>query len=160
MNEREISGLLDMLGSGHCFGDLKILQGAIERKGALARNYFERDENFCEFFSSACKSKKEIHQIREQIIEAIVKIIDSQGNLPYREKMPADHYARYLHALAILKADKALVPKRKSDYVRDAFVELWLHDDGSEEAWKTISAVSWFIAEAVKAVKSEEPIRE
>lgn len=160
LEEKHLSKITRMVGSGHYFADLAILQAAIDKKGAVGQDYFHRDENFCaETWGDQWRSKSELREIRQALITEFVNQITSQNLLPYRQKMDADHYARYFHALAILKADKSLIHHTKNDYMRNAFLELWQLDDGSVENWKKIDAAAWFISEAIKGIKNL-PVRE
>ena len=150
-----IDGIVRMIGSGHYFEDLEVLQKAIEKRGALSKDYFDKDENYCgETWGAQWRSKEELRLIRSILIEKIVEIINSQSKLPYKEKMELDHYARYLHALTILKTDKNTFYYTK-DYFRDAMLELWKLDDGSKENWKAISNAAWFLSEACKVLKGK-----
>ena len=45
---KQMKSTIEMIKSGRCFGELEILQKAIEKKGKLPKDYFEREENFCE----------------------------------------------------------------------------------------------------------------
>lgn len=155
-----IDKITRMVGSGHYFHDLAVLQAAIDKKGAVSQDYFCKDENFCpETWGDQWRSKEELRKIREVLVNQFVEKIKSQNFLKYKDKMEADHYARYFHALAILKVDKSVVHHTKNDYLRNAFIELWHLDDGSEESWKRIDSAAWFISEAVKGLK-HLPIRE
>lgn len=148
--------IIQMIGSGHYFEDLRVLQAAIDKKGKLPLDYFERDENFCsETWGANWRSKSELRKIRQELVDEILAIIKAQNRLPYADKMPADHYARYLHALAILKIDKDVLHHTKNDFILNAFWDLWKLDDGSEEIWKTIDSASWFISETIKGLKGE-----
>ena len=155
LEEKHLSRITRMVGSGHYFRDLAILQEAIDKKGAIGQYYFHADEHFCaETWGDQWRSKQELRKIRQALIAEFAKQITSQNMLPYRQKMDADHYARYFHALAILKADKKLIHHTKNDYMRNAFIELWNLDNGSEENWKRISSAAWFISESIKGIKN------
>lgn len=150
---KDMDRIIRMLGSGHYFEDLKILQMAIDKKGAISKDFFEENGGCYETWGYQWRSKSELRAIREELIAAIVDVINAENRKPYEKKMDADHYARYLHALAILKVNKDLFNMTKHDYMRNAFLELWKFDDGSEEIWKIIDSAAWYIAEAVKGVK-------
>ncbi len=152
-SEKNMDRIIRMLGSGHYFKDLEILQMAIDKSGAVPQNFFFENGGCYETWGPEWRSKSELREIREALISAIAKKINDQNRVPYKDKMDADHYARYLHALAILKVDKNYFNKTKHDYMRNAFLELWKLDDGSEENWKIIDSAAWHIAEAVKGIK-------
>lgn len=146
-----------MISGGHCFRDLRVLQTAIEKKGRLPNDYFYREENFCnETWRAKWRSKKELKEIREEIINEIIQVINSQNNVPYTDKMEADHYARYLHALAILKVDKSILRDTADDHFRNAFLALWQIDDGSEEVWETIRRVAYYMSEATQKLRGKK----
>ena len=62
-------------------------------------------------------------------------------------------YARCFHALAILKVPKDDVEVDGKDHLLSAFFQLWLRDDGSKGAWRSIEAISWSISEEIKLFK-------
>lgn len=166
MNEKTILAtetvdrIIRMLGSGYYFDDLKVLQAAIDKRGALPQDYFCREENCCcETWGFKWRSKDELRIIRETLITRLVEQIKAQNYLPYKEKMATDHYARYFHALTILKADKTLINHSKNDLIRNAFIELWQMDDGTDEAWQHIDSAAWFLSEAINGLK-QLPVRE
>ena len=157
--KENINRIVRMVGSGHYFTDLEVLQKAIDKPGALPQNYFGRDENFCaETWGYHWRSKEDLRTIRETLIAEFIEKIKSQNDLPYQKKMDSDHYARYFHALSILKVDKSLIRHTNNDFIRNAFIELWQFDNGSKEAWTHISDAAWFISEAIKGFKGE-PMR-
>lgn len=153
LTPKDMDRIIRMLGSGHYFEDLKVLQMAIDKKGAVSQDFFYDNGGCYETWGPNWRSKDEVRAIREELIAAIAKVINDQNKKPYKEKMDADHYARYLHALAILKVNKDYFGKTKHDYMRNAFLELWKFDDGSDEIWKILNSAAWYIAEAVKGIK-------
>ena len=150
---KDMDRIIRMLGSGYYFDDLKVLQAAIDKNGAVSKDYFYESGGCYETWGPNWRSKSEVRAIREELILAIAAQINEQNKKPYKEKMDADHYARYLHALAILKVNKDYFNKTKHDYMRNAFLELWKFDDGSDEIWKILDNAAWHIAEAVKGIK-------
>ena len=156
---KDMDRIIRMLGSGHYFDDLKFLQAAIDKKGAVSRDYFYDCGGCYETWGPNWRPKNELRAIREEMIAAIAAEINEQNRKSYKEKMDADHYARYLHALTILKVNKDYFNMTKHDYMRNAFLELWKFDDGSDEIWKIIDSAAWHIAEAVKGIKGF-PVRE
>lgn len=153
ITQKDMDRIIRMLGSGHYFEDLKVLQMAIDKKGALPQNFFYDNGGCYETWGSSWRPKDELRAIREELISAIAEKINEQNQKPYKEKMDADHYARYLHALAILKVNKDYFNMTKHDYMRNAFLELWKFDDGSDEIWNILDSAAWYIAEAVKGIK-------
>lgn len=153
ITEKEMGRIIRMLGSGHYFEDLKALQMAIDKKGPISKDFFENNGGCFETWGTECRSKGMLRAIREELISAIADTINEENRKPYKDKMDADHYARYLHALAILKVNRNMFNKTKHDYMRNAFLELWKLDDGSDENWKIIHDAAWSIAEAVKGIK-------
>lgn len=153
ITQKDMERIIRMLGSGHYFEDLKVLQMAIDKKGAIPQNFFYDNGGCYETWGSGWRPKDELRAIREKLILAIAEKINEQNKKPYKEKMDADHYARYLHALAILKVNKDYFNMTKHDYMRNAFLELWKFDDGSDEIWKILDSAAWYIAEAVKGIK-------
>jgi len=148
-----ITEAIEMISHGYYFKDLQILQTAIDFKKAVPKHFFERVENYSRFIPGCgWRSKAELRAIRSNIIDEIINIIDSQISLPYKDRMLADNYARYLHALAILKVDKKLLDTNSDDYMRNAFLDLWQFDDGSDENWSILDSASWYISEAVKCM--------
>lgn len=153
LTQKEMDRIIRMLGSGYFFEDLKVLQMAIDKKGAVSQSFFFDNGGCYETWGPSWRSKHELRQIREELISAITGVINSQNRVPYQDKMDADHYARYFHALSILKVEKDYLGKTKHDYMRNAFISLWKFDDGSDENWNIIDDAAWYIAEAVKGIK-------
>ena len=153
INAKDMDRIIRMLGSGYYFKDLIALQAAVEKNGAIPRNFFEQYDGCYETWGYEWRPKSELRVIREEVISAIIATINSENKKPYKEKMDADHYARYFHALAILKVDKSSIHMTKHDYIRNAFLNLWALDDGSDENWKAINEAAWYISEAVKGIK-------
>lgn len=153
LSPKDMDRIIRMLGSGYYFEDLKVLQMAVEKKRAIPRNFFYENGGCYETWGYKWRSKEDVRQIRADLIDAISKKINEENKKAYRYKMDADHYARYLHALAILKVEKDHFNYTKHDYIRNAFLDLWKLDDGSEENWKIINSASWYIAEAIKGIK-------
>ncbi len=150
---KNMERIIRMLGSGHYFEDLKVLQMAIDKKGAIPQDFFYDNGGCYETWGYNWRPKDELRAIREELISAIAAKINEQNRKPYKEKMDADHYARYLHALTLLKVNKDYFGKTKHDYMRNAFLDLWKFDDGSEESWKIIENAAWHIAESIKGIK-------
>ena len=159
ISEKDLGRILRLIAGGHCFDDMKVLQMAIDKKGAVSQDFFYDNGGCYETWGSGWRPKSELRSIREVMISAITEKIEAENRKPHKEKMDADHYARYLHALAILNVPKDHFNKTKHDFMRNAFLELWKFDDGSEENWKIIKEAAWYIAEAVKCIKGG-PIRE
>ncbi len=159
ISQKDMERILRMLGSGHYFEDMKVLQMAIDKKGAVSQDFFYDNGGCYETWGSGWRSKSELRSIRDVMIDGITEKINGENRKPYEDKMDADHYARYLHALAILKVPKNHFNMTKHDYMRNAFLELWKLDDGSDEYWKIIDSAAWYIAEAVKGIKGQ-PVRE
>lgn len=166
--------LVEMISHGGRMEDLKILQDAIEFKGKLPKHYFWADERLCETLGEDWRSKKELKELRQNIIDEIIQVIYGKVKLPRQRKLQADHYARYLHALTILKFDKNLLVKThdtgtcecpidiedkelreqvQNEYLRNAFLDLWRFDDGSEEAKEAIISAGWYISEIMKSLE-------
>lgn len=135
------------------FHDLNVLQAAIDKKGTIPQNFFFENGGCYETWGYQWRPKDELKSIRKELISALTAKINEQNKKPYREKMDAICYVRYLHALAILKVSKNHFAVSKHDYMLNAFVELWKLDDGSDESWKAIERSSWFISEAIKGIK-------
>ena len=159
ISEKDMDRIIRMIGSGYYFDDLKVLQMAIDKKGAVSQDFFYDNGGCYETWGPGWRGKPEQRAIRETLIAAISEEINKQNRLSYKQKMDADHYARYLHALAILKVRKDHFNMTKHDYMRNAFLELWKFDDGSDEIWKILDSAAWHIAEAVKGIRGL-PVRE
>lgn len=156
--QKDMDRIIRMIGSGHYFNDLKVLQMAIDKKGPVSQDFF--GENCCyETWGYKWRGKPELRAIRQEVISAITEVIIGENYKPYKQKMDADHYARYFHALAILKVNKDSIGKTKNDFMRNAFLEFWRFDDGSDEIWKILDEAAWSIAEAIKGIKGL-PVRE
>lgn len=147
--------IIRMLGGGVgvYFDDLKVLQMGIDKKGTLPKDFFFNNGGCYETWGYEWRPKDELKLIRQEVIQAITEKLNEQTKKPYREKMEASHYARYLHALAILKVSKDHFSVAKHDHILNAFVELWKIDDGSDEMWVAIERSSRYISEAIKGIQ-------
>ena len=153
LGAKNMDRIIRLLGSGHYFDDLKALQLAVDKSGAIPKDFFEQHGGCYETWGYEWRPKEQLRVIREELVAAIIAVINAENRKPYEEKMEADHYARYFHALALLKVDKSVLHMTKHDYIRNAFLKLWELDDGSDENWKIIDGVAWYISEAVKGIK-------
>lgn len=159
ISTQNMDRIIRMLGSGYYFNDLKALQAAVEKNGTIPRNFFQQYDGCYETWGYEWRPKNELRAIRDEVVSAIIAIINAENQKPYEKKMEADHYARYFHALAILKVDKSIFHMTKHDYIRNAFLNLWALDDGSDKNWKVIDEAAWYISEAVKGIKGL-PVRD
>lgn len=152
ISPENMARIIRMLGGGVgvYFDDLKVLQEAIDKKGTIPKDFFFNNGGCYETWGYEWRPKDELKAIRQEVIQAITKKLTEQTTKPYKEKMEASHYARYLHALAILNVNKDHFPVAKHDHILNAFVELWKIDDGSDEMWKAIDCSSRYISEAIK----------
>ena len=140
----EIQRVVHLIGRGFYMEDLEILQKAIEKKGKLPKKYFETEENCCcETWGTQWRRKSELREIKASLVREITNVINSQ-------KMEADNYCRYFHALAILKADRDQFKPKEGNFVYNGCLALWKLDDGSQEKWEIIDDASWFFSEAMK----------
>ena len=88
-------------------------------------------------------TKKQLRQIRNELIDAIFQRMEIR-NLDIKQ------YVRYFHGLAILNVSKDTDKVPAIDNANTQYkiaYELWRLDDGSEENWKYIESVAWYIAE-------------
>lgn len=143
MTLSEIRNIVKHIGSGLYFEDLEILQTAIEKKGRLPNNYFSTKETYCcETWGEKWRRKSELRKIRQDLVCEITNVINTQ-------KMEADNYCRYFHALTILKADKEAFQPKEADFVYNGCLALW-QLDGTPKAWEAIDNAVWFFSEAMK----------
>lgn len=147
MNRSTMKNLLEEISHGRSFEDLVALQRAITDGNCNP-----------DIICSRCLMNEwmtvdNLRNVRAQVIVAILSLFEKQRTLSYGRKMPADHYARFFHALAILQVPKGDVDVDGNDHLFSAFYQLWLQDDGSKGAWLRIEAISWPISEAMKKFK-------
>lgn len=155
----QIEDVLDVLMvqivTGYGFEDLQIIQDAIDRRGAIPLDYFTDED----ILGCGWRSKAELRKIRQKIIDKIVSIINAQNRLPYKEKMSITYYARYLHALTILKVDKyQTLHKTCNDHIRNAMLDLWLFDD-EYDGWDLINYISMHLTEAVNGIMGKPVVQ-
>ena len=80
------------------------------------------------------------------MVEAIFQNIEIQ-------QLDIEQYVRYFHGLAILGVDKENAEVPAIDNANDRYkiaYELWQLDDGSEENWKHIESIAWYVTEKLK----------
>lgn len=153
--EDVLDDLMVQIVTGYGFEDLQIIQDAIDKRGAIPLDYFT-DEDILGY---GWRSKAELRKIRQKIIDKIVSIINAQNRLPYKEKMSITYYARYLHALTILKVDKyQTLHKTCNDHIRNAMLDLWLFDD-EYDGWDLINYISMHLTEAVNGIMGKPVIQ-
>lgn len=155
----QIEDVLDVLMvqivTGYGFEDLQIIQDAIDKRGAIPLDYFT-DEDILGY---GWRSKAELREIKQKIVDKIVSIINAQNRLPYKEKMSITYYARYLHALTILKVDKdQTLHKTCNDHIRNAMLDLWQFDD-EYDGWDLINYISMHLTEAVNGIMGKPVIQ-
>ena len=88
-------------------------------------------------------TKKQLRQIRIELIDAIFQWMEIRD-------LNIKQYVRYFHGLAILDVAKEDAEVPAIDNANTQYkiaYELWRLDDGSEEKWKYIESVAWYIAE-------------
>ena len=88
-------------------------------------------------------TKKQLRQIRNEVIEAIFQRMEIRNS-------DIKQYVRYFHGLAILNVSKGTDKVPAIDNAKTQYkiaYELWRLDDGSEEKWKYIESVAWYMAE-------------
>lgn len=147
MKKDTLNALLEEISHNAAFDELAALQKALDE--GIDRS----DIIYARCFGNEWKTIEDLRGIRTQIIVAILSIFEKQATRSRGRKMPADHYARYFHALAILKVPKDDVEVDGKDHLLSAFYQLWLRDDGSKGAWRSIEAISWSISEEIKLFK-------
>lgn len=147
MKNGKVRDIVKGVRHGEYFPELATLQKAINS------NIESSGINDVSLFDNERKTKEGLKAVRYQIIDSILDLFQEQSRLTYGRKMPADHYARCFHALAILKVDKKDVEVIADDQLHCAFWQLWLRDDGTDGFWKTIDTVSFSISEAMKRLK-------
>lgn len=146
--EDVLDDLMVQIVTGYGFEDLQIIQDAIDKRGAIPLDYFT-DEDILGY---GWRSKAELREIKQKIVDKIVSIINAQNRLPYKEKMSITYYARYLHALTILKVDKdQTLHKTCNDHIRNAMLDLWQFDD-EYDGWDLINYISMHLTEAVNGI--------
>lgn len=155
----QIEDVLDVLMvqivTGYGFEDLQIIQDAIDRRGPIPLNYFTDED----ILGCGWRSKAELREIKQKIIDKIVSIINAQNRLPYKEKMSITYYARYLHALTILKVDKyQTLHKTCNDHIRNAMLDLWQFDD-EYDGWDLINYISMHLTEAVNGIMGKPVVQ-
>lgn len=155
LSPNNMGRIVRMLGAGVdvYFHDLTILQMAIDKKGSLAQDFFFNNGGCYETWGYEWRPKSELKAIRNEVISAITQKINEQSQMPYKERMEAIYYARYLHALALLNVDKSHFSITKHDHMLNAYLELWELDDGSEKMWKILESSSLYISEAIKSIR-------
>jgi len=131
---------------GRTFGALSMLQGAVESENL--ESYIE-ETGYPEMFSIG-HTKKEAIEVREELIKLILQAL--KNGKTRGESMKMDHYARLFHALARLNVPKADLKYLRDSGVpmRDAALELWLMDDGSDTIGRYIMKAAWIISEEQK----------
>ncbi len=153
MKKDTLKTLLEEISHNAAFDELAALQKALDE------GINQSDILYARCFGNEWKLGSELEivnnlmDIRTQIIVAILSTFEKQATRSRGRKMPADHYARYFHALAILKVPKDDVEVDGKDHLLSAFYQLWLRDDGSKGAWRSIEAISWSISEEIKLFK-------
>lgn len=153
--EDVLDDLMVQIVTGYGFEDLQIIQDAIDRRGAIPLDYFTDED----ILSYGWRSKAELRKIKQKIVDKIVSIINAQNRLPYKEKMPITYYARYLHALTILKVDKdQTLHKTCNDHIRNAMLDLWQFDD-EYDGWELINYISMHLTEAVNGIMGKPVIQ-
>ena len=91
-------------------------------------------------------TKKQLRQIRNEVVKAILQNIEIQ-------QLDIEQYVRYFHGLAILGVDKENAEVPAIDNANERYkiaYELWQLDDGSEENWKHIESIAWCVTEKLK----------
>lgn len=147
MKKSTLKDLLEEISHNGAFDELAALQKALD-DGIESSNI-----HCARCFGNEWKTANDLRNIRTRVIVEILTLFEKQATLSYGRKMPADHYARYFHALAILHLPKNDVDVDGKDHLFSAFYQLWLRDDGSKGAWRSIEAISWSISEAMKELK-------
>lgn len=153
--EDVLDDLMVQIVTGYGFEDLQIIQDAIDKRGAIPLDYFT-DEDILGY---GWRSKAELREIKQKIVDKIVSIINAQNRLPYKEKMSITYYARYLHALTILKVDKdQTLHKTYNDHIRNAMLDLWQFDD-EYDGWDLINYISMHLTEAVNGIMGKPVVQ-
>lgn len=153
--EDVLDDLMVQIVTGYGFEDLQIIQDAIDKRGAIPLDYFT-DEDILGY---GWRSKVELREIKQKIVDKIVSIINAQNRLPYKEKMSITYYARYLHALTILKVDKdQTLHKTCNDHIRNAMLDLWQFDD-EYDGWDLINYISMHLTEAVNGIMGKPVVQ-
>ena len=91
-------------------------------------------------------TKKKLRQIRNELIDAIFQRMEIRD-------LNIKQYVRYFHGLAILDVTKENAEVPAIDNANTQYkiaYELWRLDDGSEENWKHIESIAWYVTEKLK----------
>lgn len=133
------------------FEEVKILMEAIGCKRKIPQNFWEDEKKGAYGFLGCYPplSKRQLRQIREELIEAVCQRIELQKKLESGESIQVENYVRYLHVLTILGINEiARLPKVQADNLKYKIAcNLWLLDDGSEKNWQTVQSVASCVTE-------------
>jgi len=153
MTQEQLVKIFEGIRHGDHFEGLRLLQEGLDRKGRLSK-YYVNDERcyYAYIWGDIWGVKWKMRKARQELIDMIVEHINKNAYLSEDERMPADHYARYIHALTILRADKSRLRSSK-DLFHKAYLQLGELDDGSKETWEILESITWNLSEAIKVLK-------
>lgn len=132
---------------------LKALQKASDFKAKIPNQFlFSEEAEYLKEAFGISNTKREVKDLRKELITEIVDVILNQETTEYGEEMLPDNYSRLFHALTILKLEKEteLLPGTTDNYMYNAAYVLWRLDDGSEVAKDAIESAMWFMSEEIK----------
>lgn len=154
MELKKLRDIVEGIGHGWYFDDLQILQDAIAYDGEIPESYFYLDSKPHCYRTWGCewRSKAEMQEIRQSLVDLIIDHINKQDRLKLSKRMPADHYARYLHALTIFRVPKTAL-QATSNQFRNAALALWAMDTGDKRTWEKLDSLAWNLSESMKALQ-------
>ena len=135
------------------FETCELITEALSYKKAIPKSFWVNElKETCIVLGAYRISKKEMRKLKEEAVTAIAEKI-SYMEKENSKKNQVDNFSRLFHALTILKVEKntLIVPAIGENLIYNAVYMLWVLDDGNEKSWKTIDAVSWYVAEAIKS---------
>lgn len=148
-------------GYQHAFETCKLVSEALSYKRAIPKSFWlDENKGLYGILDLYQVPKSEIYKLRETLIKLIANRISNQTQTEYGDEIITDHYARYFHALSILKVPKntELVPAITQNLKYNIAYSLWVLDDGSDEVWRAIDAATWYTTEALKNAETENRV--
>ena len=150
-HQRFINGIVH--GRNAQYRCLEAIRKALDYRAKIPKQFlFSEEAEWLKDEFGIGINKKELKEIREELITEIIDVILNQKTTEYGEEMMTDNYSRLFHALAILKLKKEteLLPGTTDNYMYNAAYMLWRLDDGSEMAGDAIESTMWFMSEEIK----------
>lgn len=131
----------------YCYDQLRLIAEAVSYPKAIPKNFWNNRRKAYEgvLYFDGPIPKANVKEMYSEIVTAICEILQD-------DSLMVDHYARFFHALAILKVPKnseQVSATRENPRYNLAYY-LWALDDGSKEDGNNAITVAWYVAEIEK----------